>query len=130
MAPLSLVPGRARFETPLIVGKKEICWHFEERIMALDGVSAASANHRTGRILVKYDENVLSRENIALQIEKNLAATLSGAKADPAKSTCRQPEKKEKVALPYHLLMDMVVHAILPKPFDLLVPTAISVMRK
>ena len=131
MAPLSIIPGRVRYETPLLIRQQQLCRHFERKIMAIDEVLEVSASHRTGRILVKFDENRIARHDLTAQIEKALIKS-EGVEDIPVESDCLPKSKRtdQQKGNTSHLLLDAVAHAILPKPFDILVPAAVSVFRR
>jgi len=72
MAPLSVLPGRIRFESPDIIGKFKASEYLAKEIEKLDGVLEASVNHRTGRILVKFNESLADRITVTKNIKEIL----------------------------------------------------------
>ena len=44
MAPLSVLPGRVRFEASILIGSEEGCDLIEEKITSIEGVVEASAS--------------------------------------------------------------------------------------
>ena len=127
MAPLSILPGRIRFESKYLVGKLHICRYLEERIMSyLKGLAEITVNHKTGRILVKFDENQIDRQTLTQHINHIM-------KEGEEKATGGWFSAKEKNSKPpitrhaLHALTDVVAHAILPKPLNALIPIAIKV---
>lgn len=47
--------GRLRIKVAEVKGRVETAWEVEGRLRTLDGVNEASANPRTGNVLVLYD---------------------------------------------------------------------------
>lgn len=134
MAPVSILPGRIRLETPFLAGRPEECGRLERRLTALDGVREVSANFRTGRILVRFDEETVQREELLRQF----AQLLSGLEQEDAVGTARPGTAADKgpargglsSKVARHLLWDAVAHSLLPGPFALLVPTAVAAFRR
>lgn len=127
MAPLSIVPGRVRFESPRLRGQAGACSALEGRIAGLEGVLAASVNHRTGRVLVRFDEGCIDR----LSLMDSITALEESCAAErqtfpPPVAEAAQPSR----ALLAHALMDVIAHSLLPRPLNLLVPLAVHSMRK
>ena len=81
--------------------------------------------------LVKFYENRITRQDLAAQIEKALVKS-EGVEDIPIESDClpKSKLKDQQKGNASHLLLDAVAHAILPKPFDILVPAAVSVFRR
>lgn len=132
MAPLSILPGRLRFESPLLRGRRDICQAVSGSLRQLRGVREASASFRTGRLLVTFDEHNVSRQELTSAVQGILETP--GCLACPPEA----PRPGEKQALQggvsgefgRHILVDLVTHAILPKPFDLLLPPAMAALRR
>lgn len=128
MAPLSVVPGRIRFESSRLVGQPQACSALEGRIAGLAGVREVSVNHRTGRILVRFDEGRSDRLSLTRSIavlEESLAAGRETLPPLPVPATAK--------AAPHllgHALVDAIAHVMLPKPLNVLVPLALHSMRK
>lgn len=126
MSPVSTLPGRLRLELEAIKGQRGVCDCLEGRIRTLPGVVMAAANFRTGRVLIQFEERTVPRTELIDSIKALLA--------DPA-LCCVAPEN---AATRSHgrsgtsakgLIFDLVAHAVLPKPFDILVP-ALSTLRR
>ncbi|HBG06142.1 MAG: hypothetical protein A2075_02470 [Geobacteraceae bacterium GWC2_58_44] len=133
MAPLSVLPGRLRFESNSLIGSKEGCLLLEESLFSVQGVSEASASHRTGRILVRFDENLVSRS----EIEGHLAAALQAVAVQKERGPELSPVRRAAPSRAGssssgvgHFVMEMALHAFLPAPLDLLLPTAATVFRR
>lgn len=134
MAPLSILPGRIRFENHSLIGSHDSCLQLERLLSSWSEVQAVTANPRTGRLLIRFDEKAISRDDLTARIETYLtAAEQFRLPAVPA-VTGSQPSHAGQSPRPAHpsrhLLRDMVVHAVLPAPLDLLLPTALAVLRK
>lgn len=130
MAPVSVLPGRLRFECESIRNRRQMCSLLECRVRNCAGVREVTANFRTGRILVRFDEQVVDRVRLAGEIEVLLnapASTLEEASAVRARGAADEGAASSQVAR--HLLFELVTHAILPGPLALLVP-AVSVLRR
>src|SRR5574337_628466 len=127
MAPLSILPGRIRFESQYLVGKPHICNYLQERIINLKGLIEVTVNHRTGRLLVGFDEKQIDRQSLTQHINHII-------KEGEEKATdgwwFSAEEKNSKPPITKHVLhalTDVVAHAILPKPLNALIPIAIKV---
>ena len=127
MAPLSILPGRIRFESKHLIGKLHICRYMQEHIVSCsNGIIEVAVNHRTGRILVKFDENQIDRQALTQHInhiikegeEKVAGGWLISAEKKNSKIFFTNTTK--------HALMDVVAQVILPKPFNVLVPIALN----
>lgn len=130
MAPVSVLPGRLRLECEAIRNMRDICTALEGRIRACAGVEEVSVNFRTGRILVRFDEQLVDRIRLAEQVE-----TLLHAPADADEKVSSIHPRKARPAgvasgqVARHLFLDMITHAFLPGPLALLVP-AVSVLKR
>lgn len=132
MAPLSILPGRLRFETNSLIGSKDGCLVLEDSILSVQGVSEASASHRTGRVLVRFEESLVTRSEIEGHLGRALKAVVMqmerGADFVPVRrSAAYREESSSGVG---HFLMEIAIHAFLPAPLDLLLPTAATVFRR
>ncbi len=163
MSPLSVLPGRIRFENWCLIGKAHVCEYLQQRIGEIAGVIETSANQRTGRVLVWYDEKHIEGQDLARLIDRivarQMAAQLYKAflsqkehvdKGEKAKRDCsykcgaglgrnwhadnrRILDKKECVndsfpGAAIHAMMDVVAHAVLPKPLNVLAPIVIKAL--
>lgn len=129
MTPLSILPGRIRFENPSLTGHVNYCHNLQKQIADLDGVIEASVNHRTGRILVRFDETFLNHDSLMLYFNHilNLMEFLPMEKVIPNASVFNI-----KGGLPIGIkysLIDIVSHAVLPKPFNILLHIALITMK-
>lgn len=129
MAPVSVLPGRLRLECEEIKRRRDKCGVLEHRIANIAGVVSATVNFRTGRVLVHFEEAVTPRSELGKRILDLLNAPVPcGAcpETAPARSGKRDTDSR---FVGRHLLFDIVAHAVLPRPLDLLVP-ALSVLRR
>jgi copper chaperone CopZ len=126
MAPLSVLPGRIRFESPDIEGNFKASEYLEREIQKLGGVLEASVNYRTGRILVKFNENLTDRRIITEGIKK----IIKNMPEEQLKSGFYDIQKTAELGLFKHALIDAVAHALLPKPFNILLPLAINTIKR
>lgn len=131
MAPLSVLPGRVRFETCCLVGCQEECILLEESILSTPGVMEASASHRTGRVLVRFDETVVTRADIEERLAKTLASiTAGGHRTGTVPARRKNADSGVPSSTAGHFIMEMALHTLLPAPLDLLLPAAAAVLRR
>lgn len=132
MAPLSVLPGRLRFETNSLIGSRDACLLLEDVILSVWGVSEASASHRTGRVLVRFDENLVTRGEIEGHLGRGLQAVAMQKERGAEFSQVRRsaPSRGASSSGVGHFVMEMAFHAFLPAPLDLLLPTAATVFRR
>jgi len=131
MAVLSTVPGRLRVEAMSLIGNKAASLFVEAMLLSRQGVQAASGSHRTGRVLVLFDEGAVSRS----EVEGQLAQVLQAAATHETQAVPSAPVRRPSVhrqtstrgAGPFGL--EMALHALLPAPLDLLLPTAVALRR-
>lgn len=130
MAPVSLLPGRARFECRRLLGREELCGRLQAELESLTGILEVAANPRTGRVLVRYEEPVLSR----LQVETCLGRALDVVEAMGGSApVANLPKPGPRRTIPFSakdLVADMALHALLPSPLDLLIPAAATALRR
>jgi len=131
MAPLSVLPGRIRFEASCLIANGGGCDLLERNILALQGVSEITSSPRTGRVLVRFDEGIVSRSEIEARLEQALRAVRELKDAAPEHSTSRRSstargESSQGIG---HFVMEMALHAFLPAPLDLLLPAATALRR-
>jgi len=128
MAPLSVLPGRVRFEIPTLVGRGDGCRVFKVKLLSEKGVKEASANYRTGRVLIRFDEKMISRAEMDICLSKALQAAESTAEnygiVSPRTASSDNPLPGGR------LIMEMVAHAMLPAPLDLIFPAAMDMFRR
>ncbi|WP_333654144.1 HMA2 domain-containing protein [Dissulfurispira sp.] len=127
MAPLSILPGRVRFESPGIVGQLKTCSSLRESICRLDGVLDASVNYRTGRILVKFNEYAADGDKIAGKIKE----LIKNAPLMKTRITDIGIQKdKGAHGIVRHAIIDAVAGAILPRPLNVIAPLFITAAMK
>jgi hypothetical protein len=136
MAPLSILPGRIRWEIPLLTGRAECCRYLEERVMTIQGVLDVSANQRTGRILIQFDEKTVTSSALTKHLEE-LTKDCKARCAETAlpEAYCSLAKTKKAVRsgqfshLTGDLLLNTLVHAVLPAPLDFILPTAVTLFQ-
>lgn len=127
MAPLSILPGRIRFESRYLVGKPHICTYLQQRIADyLKGLTEVTVNHKTGRILVKFDEHQIDRQTLTRHINHIMKEGEEKATGGWWFSAEEKNAKPPITRHALHALTDVVAHAILPKPLNALIPIAIK----
>lgn len=128
MALLSALPGRIRFENKHLIGRLHICGYMQEHVNNyVKGISEITANYRTGRVLVKFDEKRVDRQTIIQYIHHVTKEYREKMNSDSLSL------KKKNLKLPIttiinHPLMETVVRATFPKPLNVFVPMAMKVM--
>jgi hypothetical protein len=128
MAPVSVLPGRVRYESMLLIGRESICKRLEKQLLGLEGVISASANHRSGRLLVTFDAKCVSDTTLAERIENELRQVgLQAKRAFDQRKRSRSAEFSPQLA--GHLMLDVVAHIFLPKPLQLLLPVALAAFK-
>jgi hypothetical protein len=132
MSPLSVLPGRIRYETDRLIGCKEGSALFEESILAAKGVIEASASYRTGRVLVRFDEGLVKRSDIEGYLDRALLTALTVAEngSDTPSPRRKVPASEVSSFSTGFFVKEMALHALLPSPLDLLVPAAASLFRR
>jgi hypothetical protein len=131
MSPLSVLPGRVRYETERLVGCREGSLLLAESLLAVNGVREASASHRTGRVLVKYDERCATRSDIEAHLGRTLQEVLNAAESEKAAPYLPRPDRSPGGAFSAgQFVMEMALHALLPAPLDLLLPAAATMLRR
>lgn len=130
MAPLSILPGRVRFEDPRLVGNETLSRHLESKITELAGVDLVSASHRTGRILVEFNEDQLVRDDLVARIGLTLAGAVTVMESGDKRIKVPAMPGKESPFLSGSFLTDIALHLLLPGPLDLLLPAIESAFKR
>lgn len=130
MAPLSILPGRVRFEDVRLTGSKERSWHLEAAIAVIPGVRLVSASHRTGRILVEFNEVQLAHDDLVARIRETLSGDIPLTESSAKVVAAPASPEKEHPFLSRNILADVALHLLLPAPFDLLFPAVESAFRR
>jgi len=126
MAPLSVLPGRIRLESPDIIGKCKASEYLAEEIERLNGVVEASVNYRTGSILIRFNEDLTNR----MTLTQNIKEILKNVPEERLKFPLHRKRDLAGTGLLKHVLLDAVVHTLLPKPFNILLPLAINNIKR
>lgn len=130
MSPVSILPGRVRFESKHLTGSPHVCNHIEEYIKeCAKGVLDVTVNHRTGRILVEFDENQIDKQTLV----PHIYGAIKECKWKAMNNCVFGERKGSKPAVTgtiKHAFMEVVVQAVLPgifpKPFNILFPIAMK----
>lgn len=128
MTPLTVLPGRIRFEHRPLLGNTGGCSQLEGWIAQVDGVVEAAVNPRTGRITVRFDERVTDARAVTRQVEGLLQRVQF--RATPGPETCRQGDGRKPAAsaLAGKAAVDLLAATVLPAPLKALLPLAVHVM--
>lgn len=130
MAPLSILPGRVRYEDARLTGNKERSCRLEAEIAAIPGVSLVSASHRTGRILVEFSEGQLAHGELVARIRETLSCDAPLTENVARETAVRTIPEKDRPFLSGNILADVALHLLLPAPFDLLFPAVESAFQR
>ena len=155
MLSLSVVPGRIRLESGALLGKRRRCLALAGKIRAIEGVIQSIINPRTGRILIRFDESNIDCDTLIVEVTAmlrdlggesnhspvNLSAVSSfacnrclrhGAYIDHGNGNEPNGNRngREINDLFIQAVVDIAGHVLMPKPFGILLPFAISAMRK
>ncbi len=57
-----LLPGRVRFQIPLIVGKEKVFGELAAQLKKIDGIKKVDYSIITGSLLIHFDENILQAD--------------------------------------------------------------------
>jgi cation transport ATPase len=116
MAPVSVLPGRIRYELMSLIGREGICKHLEKELHSIEGVVSASANRRTGRLLVIFDADTVSDMMLAKRIENVLSSCSScHCNAPEDRAVKRNETESFSSQLAGRLMVDLAAHTFLPK---------------
>ncbi len=126
MTPLSILPGRVRLENPDIIWNFTASEYLEREFGRLNGVIEASVNHRTGRILIIFNENLSAVPTII----KGVKEIIKNMSYERLKARFYEIQRTPDTGLLKHALIDAAAHALLPKPFNILLPLAINSIKR
>ncbi len=133
MAPLSILPGRIRFENRSLIGRHDQCCQLEHFLSSWAEVQKASVNPRTGRILIRYDEKSICREQLTERLGNYITpqggALLPAIPVNVSKQSMGHNQLTHSPKPSKHFVRDMLIHAVLPSPLDLLVPAVAAIKR-
>lgn len=128
MAPLSILPGRMRLESQELVGKPHVCRYLQKHIIHyMNGLTEVTVNHITGRILVRFDERQIDRQDLTQRIRRIMHEALENVSEDGQSLAGEENAMSLTTRSALHAITDMVAHAIFPKPLNTLIPMAIKV---
>lgn len=91
---LSSIPGRLRLEVPSLIKRPSLCKQLRDYLLTLEGVTQARVNCQTGRILLHFDTNKISEQQLSENLIKNMSVLgLIGATSAKAANTKRSQFK-------------------------------------
>jgi hypothetical protein len=125
---VSKLPGRLRFEIKELFNKKRHCGVLELKILEIKGVMETEANHRTGRLLVVFKEEVIDSHELASRIREILDEMVDGR--DTGYETQKAKRKDSISSGIMRAVIAIAVRMLIPKPFNVLLPIAVNAMRK
>lgn len=128
MSTVSKLPGRLRLEVKELINKRHRCRVLELKIMEIKEVIDAEANHRTGRLLVVFDEGMIDSRALVSKIREILDETVECN--DRGYEMQRVERNNSMVNGFVHAAIDIAGHFLMPKPLGFLVPLAVNAMRK
>jgi hypothetical protein len=128
MSTVSKLPGRLRFEVKELINKRHRCRVLELKILEIKGVMEAEANHRTGRLLVVFDEGAVESSALVSKIREILDETVD---CNDRGYKMHHVEKNNSMVDGFvHAAIDIAGHMFMPKPLNILLPIAVNAMRK
>lgn len=126
MAPLSILPGRVRFESPDFLGRIDMCERVESELGQVDGILCVSANHRTGRLLVEFDGARMSASSATSHVDRALKRAASNCRsAEQVRGRAVRHRRSSSEAV-QRAFVDVIAQAILPRPMNVLLRAAMS----
>lgn len=132
MSTVSKLPGRLRLEVKELINKRCHCRVLELKILKIKGVMQAEANHRTGRLLITFDETVVDSRALVLAIREIIYEMVECRQKDY--ETLHEKNTSDTKPITFkaisHAAIDIVGHMLMPKPFNILFPIAVNAMRK
>lgn len=128
MSTVSKLPGRLRLEIKELISKKNRCRMLELKKLEIKGVMQAEANHRTGRLLVVFDEGIIDSRELVLKI-REILDEMDDCRNDVDKHGIH---KKENIFTDAFMsaAINIVGHIFMPRPFNILLPIAVNAMRR
>ncbi|HWI41489.1 MAG TPA: hypothetical protein VNX25_08380 [Verrucomicrobiae bacterium] len=123
MAPLSITSGRIRLECGELAGHPGRCRLLERGLSATQGIREASANHRTGRLLLLFDESVHTREQAMAVAREALRVVKDAPEGVVAAAGNETPSRRDQL-ISGDLFWDVALHLLVPAPLDFLLPAA------
>ena len=126
MAPLSVLPGRVRFESSDITGRVVVCRHLQNSLRGMDGLLGVSVNSRTGRILVEFNEDIIDRHAIRMQIDEIIKSAPLG-NGNYYLYSGRGREASSGII--GYAVLEMLARSVLPRPFNVLLPLAVKAIK-
>lgn len=131
MSTVSKLPGRLRLEIKELINKRCHCRLLELKILEIKGVMQAEANHRTGRLLVTFDETVIDSRALVLAIRDILDEMVECREKDYETLHKKNTSDSKSITLKAisHAAIDIAGHMLMPKPFNILFPIAVKALR-
>lgn len=130
MSPLSQIPGRVRMESRELIVNHHRWSEISRRINNIPGVMSADINCRTGRLLIRFDEARVDNELLLRQVAYIISTPVGMEKNEPGRLTGVGSAGKNKKRLFSQIVMDIAGHALLPGPLGILLPFAMTAIRK
>jgi len=126
---VSAIPGRLRLEIRDLVNKPFLCRLINNKIKETNGVIKIEVNHRTGRVLIEFDELIVSSEEL-LEMVRAIVEKSNGFTNLSLLPIHISPNGKGINNTLIHAFIDIAADLIMPKPLGVLLPIAINAMRK
>ncbi len=126
MSTLSELPGRFRVKIPSLIGLKGPGNYIEKEIAALEGVISVTVNHRTGSVLLYFDEMKTSVSLLKAGIKDMIQRSETWEKTLPATSV---KPKSSKINSGVSDLLDSVVRLAAPNPYNVILPKVFKILK-
>lgn len=130
MSPVSRIPGRVRMESRELTINHHRWTEISRRINRIAGVISAEINCRTGRLLIRFDEARLDSDLLLRQVGEIIGTPEGATGGEPVRMTGEIAVGSGKKSLFSRLAMDIAGHALLPGPLGVLLPFALTALRK
>jgi hypothetical protein len=128
MSTISKLPGRLRFEIKELINKRCRCRVLELKILEINGVMETEASHRTGRLLVVFDEGAIDSRALVSKIREILDEMVE---CDDKEYKMQDAARNNSMVNGFvHAAIDIAGHIFMPKPLNILLPLAVNAMRK
>lgn len=127
---VSYIPGRLRIESRELIINHSRWGEISRRIKRIQGVASADVNCRTGRLLIMFDEAAINNDLLLKRVAEIIGTPEEAENCEPARLTNRNSAVTNRKRLFSRIAMDIAGHALLPGPLGLLLPFAVTALRK
>ena len=130
MSTISYIPGRVRIESRELINQPRRCALVAQGIKALAGVSGVEISQRTGRVLVRFDEEQIDRDLLLARLDALINNADASENWEATHLTAGGTPVTNKKQILSHLAVDLASHVLLPGPLGVLFPFAMNAFRR